>query len=226
MSNKVLKLKIQKTIKEYDFLKSEYNYINEISNVADVEFLDAIGDYLKERPALKDIYDSKVKKTREENFEKLKKQSENVRKKQDDNNKKEKESNDEASGSTQDGETEEVVIEELPKKKSKKSKHLYRQIVKLTHPDKVDDKKLNEIYIRATDSYNEDDAASLYAICDEIGIEFGVNEDDLMFFEQNIHRIKGEINLMKGTFAYDWSQASDDKKKESLILRFIKAKIS
>jgi len=210
MSDKILKFKIRKTIKEYDFLKSEYDYINEISNVADVEFIESINDYLNKRPALKDIYYSKENKLIESNLKRIKNEKE-------ESNNKDKETNNEKKKDSIGG---------LNKKKSNKSRYLYRQIVKLTHPDKVEDKNLNEIYIMATNSYNEDDAAALYVICDELGIEFGVNEEDLLFFDKNIHRIKGEINLIKGTFAYNWSQAIDNKEKELLILKFIKLKIS
>jgi DNA gyrase subunit A len=43
-------------------------------------------------------------------------------------------------------------------------KKLYRQVVKVTHPDKVKNKSLNSFYIDATNSYNNDDYINLYLI--------------------------------------------------------------
>lgn len=201
MSDKISKLNIDRTIKEYDYLKSEYDYIVIISDEADKDFMSVINSYLEKKPALKEIYESKEKKIIDDNFNKIK-------------NKVFESRNDEL---------EENI--ELPKKKSNKSKTLYRQIVKETHPDKVNDDRLNEFYIKATDSYNNDDAASLYAICSELGIAFGVNEDDLVFFNENINRIKGEINLLKQTYAYEWSQAVTEDDKNKILLKFVKFKI-
>lgn len=203
MSDRISKLKIERTIKEYDYLKSEYDYISSISDEADKEFMSIVNKYLEDKPALKEIYESKEQKIINDNFNKIKAQADKKI-------------------STPE---ETIDEEELPKKKSKKSKTLYRQIVKETHPDKVNDERLLELYRKATESYEEDDAASLYAICNELNISFGVNEDDLMFFEQNIIRIKGEIDLVKGMYSYKWSQAQTKKEQDSLIYDFIQKKI-
>ena len=204
MSDKVSKLKIQKVIKEHDYLKSEYDYITELSNISDPEFMTEVNEYLSKNTALKEIYETKENKIIDDNFNKVK---------------------DRVKGKINASEEAMEEEPELPKKKSKKSKYLYRQIVKETHPDKIDDERLKELYIKATDSYNEDDAASLYAICDELNISFGVNEDDLMFFEQNIVRVKGEIEFVKTTYAYKWSQTTSEKAKHKLIIDFVKLKV-
>jgi phenylalanyl-tRNA synthetase alpha subunit len=207
MSDVISKLKIQRTIKEYDFLKSEYDYINQLTSEADKEVMSIVNEYLSNKPALKDIYESKERKIIEDNLKKIKKNLENEEKEK--------------------SEEKEKKESEPSKKKSKKSKTLYREIVKKTHPDKVkDNEKLKDLYVRATDSYNEDDAASLYAICDELDIEFNVGEEDLLFFEQNIHRIKSEIDFLTKTFSYQYAMSESKKEKDKVILNFIKTKIS
>jgi len=206
MSDKTNKLKIERTVKEYDYLKSEYDYIISVSDEADKEFMSVINEYLEKRPALKEIYESKEQKIINENFDKIKKQSEKA-------------------ANEIDSDTTESEEKNLTKSKSKKSRTLYRQIVKKTHPDKVDDVELIELYRKATDSYHEDDAASLYAICSELKIPFGINDEDLIFFEQNILRIKGEIDLVKNMYSYEWSNTSTKQEKDSIINRFIKNKI-
>lgn len=204
MPSNISKLKIDRTIKEYDYLKSEYDYISSLSDEADKEFMSVVNTYLENKIALKEIYESKEEKIINDNFNKIKAQTKNK---------------------IENADKVEEIEKELPKKKSKKSRTLYRMIVKETHPDKVDDENLTEIYRRATDSYHNDDATSLYAICTELGIPFNVNEDDLILFEQNIARIKGEIDLVKGMYSYKWSQAKDQKTKDSLIYDFIEKKI-
>jgi len=198
MSDRISKLNIDRTIKEYDYLKSEYDYIMILSDEADKEFMSVVNEYLEDNPDIKEVYEIKEKKILDDNFDKIESQI-----------------------------GKEYNIEpELPKKKSNKSKTLYRLIAKETHPDKVNNEKLNELYIKATDSYNEDDATALYAICNELRIPFGINEDDLIFFNNNIHRIKGQIDLLKQTFTYEWTQANTEEDKKIVLLKFIKYKLS
>jgi hypothetical protein len=52
-----------------------------------------------------------------------------------------------------------------PDLKSTKIRKLYRDIVKVTHPDKVDNKSLNDIYIESTKCYDENDKIGIYKIC-------------------------------------------------------------
>ena len=60
----------------------------------------------------------------------------------------------------QNVEVEPKVKEEIPEVKK-----LYRDIVKTTHPDKIKNHKLNELYLEATEAYEQNDIVTLYKVC-------------------------------------------------------------
>ena len=120
--------------------------------------------------------------------------------------------------------SEEVEIE--PKKeKSPKVKKLYREIVKLTHPDKVKVKKLNDLYLKATEYYESDDITGLYTICTELGIEYELDESDNESILSKIKSLKGKIGFIESTFTWKWYSAKD-KEKENLILNYIQLQLN
>jgi len=116
---------------------------------------------------------------------------------------------------------EEEIGKEVPKK-DKKLKSLYREIVKQTHPDKVDDEKLNELYLEATDKYEEDDIFSIYKICSKLGIEYEFSEEEKYLLESQVSKLKGRIKFMENSYTWNWGNTDDEKYKEKIIIDFIK----
>jgi DnaJ-domain-containing protein 1 len=71
-----------------------------------------------------------------------------------------------------------VNSETLSHNEKVKLKKIYRDIVKLTHPDKVDDEELNETYINAKNAYEQYDLFELYFISNKLNIILDLAEDD------------------------------------------------
>ena len=71
---------------------------------------------------------------------------------------------------------EEVVSEVNPREV--KMKKLYRDIAKLTHPDKIVSEKLNDLYLKSTKFYKNSDITGIYYICDELGITYEIDDED------------------------------------------------
>lgn len=120
----------------------------------------------------------------------------------------------------------ELKIEKSPTKIfiDKDVKRLYREIVKITHPDILVDKKYNNLYIKATEFYNLNDKISIYKICRELDINFNVSNDDIISIENKITDIKNKINFLESTFTWKWNN-NDDINKEKIIFEYIKTKI-
>ena len=105
--------------------------------------------------------------------------------------------------------------------KDNQTKKIYREIVKLTHPDKTNDINNNEIYIKSTEYYKNNDIISLYKICDELNIKFELSDEDIPNIESNIKQLKDRINFIESTFTYRWTSAND-KEKNNIILEYIR----
>jgi len=103
-------------------------------------------------------------------------------------------------------------------------KKLYRDIVKITHPDKIKNKKLNELYIEATNAYESKDFVTIYKVCSELMINFEYDEEILSIIKSKIEGYKSQILFLESTYTFKWLKSSDDDKVK-VILSFIENKI-
>lgn len=100
-----------------------------------------------------------------------------------------------------------------------KGKKLYREIVKLTHPDKINSKKLNELYLKATSAYEEGDIVELYKISINLGIEFDLEDSDINEIIERVKLTRVKIESLKSSWTYKWILSSD---KNRVIVEYIK----
>lgn len=201
--NRLKDLEIKRLLKELDFIETDYEYRSEIVSEADSEFMDSINQFLSKNPELKDLYDKKVTNRIEKTIKNIK------------NNEEQEEFINEEQSKEDD-----VMIND----KSPDVKKVYREIVKLTHPDKIKDKRLNNYYIKSTDLYNDNDKIGLYKICDELGIEYQIDENDTEIIEDKINTLKRKINFLESTFTWKWFNTKDEKSRERILLDFISLK--
>lgn len=214
MMNKLKDLEIKKLLKELDFIEMDYEYRSEVVSEADSEFMNSINDFLSKNPELKDLYDKKVTERIEKTINDVKSKSE-----ESDNIEIEEEQENNIS-------EEENTDDVIPNEKSPEVKKVYREIVKLTHPDKIKDKRLNDFYIKSTELYNNNDKIGLYKICDELGIIYEIDENDSEVIEDKINTLKRKINFLESTFTWKWFNTKDEKTKERILLDFISLKLS
>jgi len=204
----IKKLEINKLFKEFEYVKSDYEYKSEIVREADVEFLKSIDTILNKSEELKSIYHDKVDIKIKD---KIEKRTQDIHIEESD-----------------DGRFEvEISIEENNHQtniRPNKIKKLYRQIVKITHPDKVEQERLNTLYIEASKFYNENDIIGIYKICDELSIPYEVEDDDILLVKENISIFKDRISFLENTFTWKWFNENDDNKVE-LVLKYIRSQI-
>jgi hypothetical protein len=212
--NRLKDLEIKKLLKELDFIEIDYEYRSEVVSEADSEFMNSINDFLSKNPELKDLYDRKV-------TERIEKTINDVKSKYEESDNIEIEEEQENNISEEEN-TDDVISNE----KSPEVKKVYREIVKLTHPDKIKDKRLNDFYIKSTELYNNNDKIGLYKICDELGIIYEMDENDSEVIEDKINTLKRKINFLESTFTWKWFNTKDEKTKERILLDFISLKLS
>lgn len=105
------------------------------------------------------------------------------------------------------------------------AKKLYRKIVKSTHPDKVINNKLNDLYRLATQAYDDNDMITLYKVSSELEINFEIDDNLILEIKDKVDSLKSQTNLLKSTFTYRWIKSNSTNEKNKIILEFIKTKI-
>ena len=188
-------LELQRLIKELQFVESDYLYQSEIIKQTDRIFLESVDSILEKYPELKSLWNEKIEVKRNEVPDVL---MDDVI------------------------ESEEVVIENV---NGKNLKQIYREIVKSTHPDKVKNLKLNELYIEATQAYESNDIVTLYKVCSELLIDFEFDQDEINKIKERIDNYKNQINFLESTYTFKWLK-SDDIEKDKIILNFIKNRLN
>lgn len=206
--SKIKQLEIKKLMKELDFIESDFNYKNEIVQEADSSFIKSVNALLDDHPLLKEIFDKKINGKIESIFQE---RSEEI-----------KEKIEESINESFDIEEEEVIVRKVIDKKVRK---LYREIAKVTHPDIVINKKLNELYLKATQFYNDNDITGTYSVCDELDIDYEPEDSDNKLISEKIVSLKGRIDFMESTLTWVWYHSTDETEKEQLILRYIKTQL-
>lgn len=215
--DKLKSLQTKKLLKELDFVETEYEYTSEVVSDADTSFMSSLNSILEKYPDLKDQYNKKLDETIEKN---IKSKLEDIEGEEFNTDIiEEKEENIDDSIETDE------VIDNKPQP-SKKVKKLYREIVKLTHPDRVKDEELNQLYIEATGYYDNNDKIGIYKICNDLNINYDIDEEDELFISLKIQELRKKISFLESTFTWAWLKTEDDAEKEEIILNFIQLKIA
>jgi hypothetical protein len=209
--SKLKQLEVKKLLKELDFIESDFNYKNEIVFEADSEFIKSVNDLLEKHPMLKEVIDKKNNKRVDSVFSDIIKESLDK-----DNEILEEELVEEFIN-------EEVVIEIDPREV--KMKKLYRDIAKLTHPDKIVSEKLNDLYLKSTKFYKNSDITGIYYICDELGITYEIDDKDNEMITNKINNLKNRISFMESTLTWRWYHSDSEKEKEQIVLSYIKMQL-
>ena len=191
--NNLEKLEIKRLLKELDFIESDYEYKNELINQLEIEFISSVNIYLDDKPELKEIFDEKINKRFQETINRKIESLNNPP----------------------------PVVEKIVVEVDPKIKKIYREIAKKTHPDKVKDDELNDIYIKSTEYYESGDILSIYKICEDLNLEYEFTLDENELIKSKILSYKEKIDLLQSTFTWKWSNTDEDK-KDKIIEDYIK----
>ena len=221
--NKLKSLEIKRLLKELDYIESDFEYRSEVISEADSEFIRCVSDFLDKNPELKDLYDKKIT---EKINETIKKRSEEDKEPEDESDSEEI-GEDVSDNIREDERIEEDKQEEEENKEivSHKLKKIYREIVKLTHPDIVKKKHLNELYIEATMYYDNNDKIGIYKICSQLEIEYEIEEDDEEYISTKIDSLRKKIGFLESTFTWKWYKTEGEEERNQILINYIKLKL-
>ena len=114
-----------------------------------------------------------------------------------------------------------IDIDEIPHNTKIKAKNVYRDIVKLTHPDKVDDNDLNELYIEAKDAYEVYDLFELYFIARSLNIRLKLTFEEMDTLNKLIDLKKQNIKSIESSYVWLWINGSSEDEKIRIVNQFI-----
>jgi hypothetical protein len=103
-------------------------------------------------------------------------------------------------------------------------KDMYRQITKMTHPDKIKNNYLNGVYVETNKCYDEGDEIGLYNSAYKIGIDFDINQKLESDIIKRIDQILNNIRLLENSYPWKWFH-SNPIDKDKVILDFIEKTI-
>ena len=204
----IKKLDINRLIKELDYVKSDFNYKSELLQEADPVFIKSVDSFLDTHPQLKQVFDEKLLERQ------IKKDPvvypimeqtifEDVI-----------------------GEVSIEEIETIEEIKDPKLRSLYRSIAKSTHPDKIKDESLKELYLEATSAYDNNNILPILAICDRLRIPYEVTEEETNLIKSEIQSLKNRVSFLETTFTWQWYNQTDVNIRETVILSYIKAQLA
>ena len=103
-----------------------------------------------------------------------------------------------------------------------KMKNIYREIVKVTHPDKTDLVELNEIYVEAKKAKEKNDLLELYFICGKLKIDIKLDEIDIKALNKIIENKKKVLEQFEKSWIWAWANANSDEERDALVKKFNK----
>ena len=103
-----------------------------------------------------------------------------------------------------------------------KMKNIYREIVKVTHPDKTDSEELNEIYVEAKKAKERNDLLELYFICGKLKIDIKLDEIDIKALNKIIENKKKVLEQFEKSWIWAWANANSDEERDALVKKFNK----
>jgi len=118
-------------------------------------------------------------------------------------------------------------VEKEPKIKNvndhtkRKMKKIYRDIVKITHPDKLDSEEYLDTYIKAKEAYADNNLLDLYMICVELNIDVELGGEDVENIMEVILLKRKEMFDLESSFLWLWVHAPTQEIKDEIVLKFI-----
>ena len=116
----------------------------------------------------------------------------------------------------------ETKPENVSESTKSKVKKIYREIVKLTHPDRTSSEELVETYRKATIAADNYNILELYEISVELKIPIELDMEDIETLMFLINRKREEFKKIDGSFIWLWLNANTEEEKEMVVTMFVK----
>ncbi|MDA9280008.1 hypothetical protein N9P74_00445 [bacterium] len=110
---------------------------------------------------------------------------------------------------------------DVPENIIKKCKKIYREIVKLTHPDKTKSEWLVDLYIKSKEAYEEYNLFDLYLISIKLDINVTLELEDISTLSKLIDRKKEKLESIENSWLWLWANSKTEEEKMNIVNKFI-----
>ena len=102
-----------------------------------------------------------------------------------------------------------------------KIKYIFREIVKICHPDKSGDNNLINEYLLAKEAYEKNDLLTLYTISLKLNIIVDIDENNVWILKRNVEQKKKELMDYEKSFLWMWVHSNTEEEKNKIIEMYI-----
>jgi hypothetical protein len=110
-----------------------------------------------------------------------------------------------------------VKDSELSKSSKSSLKKMFRNIVKVTHPDKTGNEDFLDIYTMAKEAYDSNDFLLICSISNNLNLEVIVEDHDLDLILKLMNDKKKEIETLEKSWMWVWLNASSEEEKNTIV---------
>lgn len=213
MKKAIKKLELKKLFKEYGFLKTDEEYKIELLNSYGPEFEESIYSIFKNNPDLDLLFNKGQASNDKESSISAQSKLIGIEIYYPDSNIQLDNSIELYTGITK-SDVSEIFINDDVKK-------LYRSIATKTHPDKVSNKYLNDLYIKSQVAYKKNDFFTLYLICNDLDIDYEIIPERVIEFKGIIKALHAKNFRIEQTYLWAWIHEENEEIKHNILKHFI-----
>lgn len=213
MKKAIKKLELKKLFKEYGFLKTDEEYKIELLNSYGPEFEESIYSIFKNNPDLDLLFNKGQASNDKESSISAQSKLIGIEIYYPDSNIQLDNSIELYTGITK-SDVSEIFINDDVKK-------LYRSIATKTHPDKVSNKYLNDLYIKSQVAYKKNDFFTLYLICNDLDIDYEIIPERVIEFKGIIKALHAKNFRIEQTYLWAWIHEENEVIKHNILKHFI-----
>lgn len=224
---KINNLRNKRVLNRYFFFQQELDLKEEMLEEMDTDFRAGVENYLKDNPELEALYKARIKQKQDAAYEQFKQQfKEETGQEISDSteievsNKSDEEPQQEETN-WQEGSEDEEFEAKPENEQTKLAKKLYREIVKLTHPDKIVDEQRNKLYMKATEAHENGRYLTLVLIANQLGITWEWVPNMESMIKSTVDTLQNRLSLIEKSVSWVWYNTDDHEVKKQFIHAFL-----
>ncbi len=107
--------------------------------------------------------------------------------------------------------------EDLTDETKKRMKSMFREIMKKTHPDKVQSEELVDIYIKSKEAYETNDILGLCFYANKLNVIVELSDMEVEILKDMIKKKKEELETIEKSWLWLWYKASTEQAKDNIV---------
>jgi hypothetical protein len=111
-----------------------------------------------------------------------------------------------------------IEDDKLSDETKKRLKTMFREIMKKTHPDKVNSGDLVHFYVLAKEAYEENNIVQLAFVAQQINVDVDLGDEEINFIKQLIKEKQNEVKGKETSWLWLWYKAEGQEELQEKIM--------